>query len=264
MGRPMVGVIVTSLFLAALAQGQEAPGRGRRLTFGAGPLLISQRDENASPLRYGGAAPFLDLGYVTQTDRGRLALRLGGGFGVLGSALTGDSDFPRQETWRWGVEVEYARALTATDSRTRWFLGARIAGRGTAIQHLYAPDGNEGAYAFATVALGPVIALQRVTGARTTLDARLSTAVLALVGRPYGAFYADVHRIPDALHPRIATVDAFQSGDFEAAYTAEIRHRADIVLGYRLLVERYRDAERFRFAAQGVSVALALRLGRIR
>ncbi len=61
----------------------------------AGPLDMAGRDEHASPLRYDGAGPFLQISYAHRTARVALAARLGGVIGTLRSAATGADDLPR-------------------------------------------------------------------------------------------------------------------------------------------------------------------------
>lgn len=126
------------------------------------------------------------------------------------------------------------------------------------------PAGDDAGYAFFSTTLGPVVAVERVTGQHSALSARLGVPVLALVGRPYSVFYAlydDPRPTTDGVRLRLATVDAFQAADFAAAYTTGVRHGADLVVGYHLVAERYRDTRPFRFASQGMFLALALRLG---
>jgi hypothetical protein len=263
--RPIVVAALGVLLLVQTSRAQEAPNLGRRLSLVVGPLFIAQRDEQASPVRYGGATPFLQVTYATRTNRRRVELRVGGAIGTLRSALTGTNDLPRQRTWRGWVEFEYARRLRASDSRTRLLLGGLIAARGTLIHHLYGvPGSNDGGYAFFSTTLGPVVAMERMIGAHTTLTARLGIPVLALIGRPYSIFsplYIGAPSRTGGLRIRVATVDAFQAADFTAAYAAMLRPGAELVFGYHLVVERYRDVQPFRFASQGVSLAVALRLG---
>jgi len=265
MRRPIVVAALAGSLLVPASGAQEAPNLERRLSLVVGPLFIAQRDEQASPVRYGGATPFLQVTYATRTNRRRVELRVGGATGTLRSALTGAYDLPRQRTWRGWVELEYARRLRASDSRTRLLFGGLIAARGTLIHHLYdVPGSNDGGYAFFGTILGPVVAIERMIGEHTTLKARLGIPVLALIGRPYSVFYPlYIDHPPRAggLRIRVATVDAFQAADFTAACAAMLRPGAELVVGYHLVVERYRDVQPFRFASQGVSLALALRLG---
>jgi hypothetical protein len=261
MPRPSVAVLAASILLAPLAQGQESVGRGRRLTLAAGPLLISQRDENASPLRYGGAGPSVQIGYGTKTDRRSLAVRLGGAIGALRSSVTDASELPRQETYRGWLEVEYARSPSAADSHTRWFLGGLLAVHGTGIHHFYALGESQAGYAFFSAALGPVVAVERATRDRMTVSAQLGIGLFALIARPSGVYYRSGHLIPVAFRLHVAAVDAFQTADLRAAYTVSLTRRVDIALGYGLVLERYRDAQPFRFASQGVSLVLVSALG---
>lgn len=259
--RPIVVAAVAWSLLVPTSRAQEAPNLGRRLSLVVGPLFVSQRDEHASPLRYGGAAPFVQIGYATRTSRRDLELRVGSAIGTLRSALTQADNLPRQRTWRAWAEFDYTHRLGSPDARTHWLLGGRITARGTAIQHLYAQSGGTDAgYAFLSAAFSPLIGVVRATSARTTMRARLGVGVLALIGRPY-SFFGIGGVFPDHLPARVVTVNAFQAADFTASFAAEVGHRADLVLGYQLVVERYADTQPFRFASIEASLALAWRLG---
>lgn len=264
MWRPLVVTVGAWSLLVPAAATQENPNVGRRVSLVVGPLFVSQRDEKASPVLYGGAAPFLEVGYTTRTGHRKLDLRMGGALGTLRSALTQPNDLPHQKTLRGWINVEYARALGAPYGQTRWMLGGRMSANATVIHHVYdAPTGNEQGYAFFTTTLGPVVVVERAGGERATLSAALGVPVLALIGRPYSVFapfYNDPRPSGIGFWPRVATVGEFQAADFTAAYTAH-RSGADLVLGYHLVVERYRDVEPFRFASQGVSLTLAMRVG---
>lgn len=263
-GRRASVVVVAAtacLLLVPTSSAQEAPNLGRQLSLVVGPLFISQRDENASPLRYGGTAPFVQVGYATRTSRRELELHVGGAVATLRSALTQSDNLPRQTTWRGWAELDYTHRLGSPDARTHWLLGGRIAARGTAIHHLYAESGGTDAgYAFLSAAFSPVVAVVRATSARTTMRARLGVGVLALIGRPY-SFFGIGGVFPARLLVRLATVNTFQAADFTASFAAEVSHRADLVLGYHLVAERYADTQPFRFASIEASVALALCLG---
>jgi hypothetical protein len=258
MARPVLAALTVLFCLTSLIQAQEAGGRERHLALAAGPLFISQRDEIASPLRYGGVAPFAEVVYVTQTHRRSLALRFGAAIGTLGSALTDGNDVPRQRTWRAWIETEYAHALSTAQSPTRWFLGARAAVEGTVIQHFYAdPGGHVAGYLFLSAVLGPVVAVQRPMGAHGTMAAQLCVPVVALIARPYSS----VLEIPGlGLHVRGATLNEFQAAQLRATYTIELQPGTGLIVGYRLAIESYRDAQSFRLASQGASVGAVLRL----
>ena len=262
--RPLVVAGLAWTILVPMSAAQREPHAGRRLTLAVGPLFLAQRDEIASPVRYGGTAPFLEVGYTTRTSRRKIDLRVGGAIGTLRSALTRGNDLPHQRTGRGWVNLEYSRTLGPPGTRARWLVGGLMSSRGTVIFHYYGAGGNDGGYAFFSTTVGPVITVERASGERTALSARLSVPVVALIGRPYGTFgllYTDPRPNGTGLQLRVVTVAAFQAADFAATYTATHRSGADLVLGYHLVVERYRDDESFRFASQGVSLTLALRLG---
>jgi hypothetical protein len=264
MWRSLVVTVGAWSLLVPAATTQENLNVGHRVSLVVGPLFVSQRDEKASPVRYGGAVPFLEVAYTTRTTRQTLDLRMGGAFGTLRSALTQRNDVPHQRTLRGWINLEYSRALRAPCCRTRWMVGGRMSASATVIAHLYdAPNGNEQGYAFFSTTLGPVLAVQRASGERATLSAALSVPVLALIGRPYSVF-APFYKSPRprdiGFQPRLATVGRLQAVDFRAAYTAHST-AADWVLAYHVVVERYRDVEPFRFASQGVALTLALRVG---
>lgn len=263
MWRPLVVTVGAWSLLVPGAATQENPNVGRRVALVVGPVFVSQRDEKASPVRYSGAAPFLEVGYTTRTTRRKLDLRLGGALGTLQSALTQSNNLPQQTIGRGWVSLEYSRTLGAPPFPTRWLLGGRLSASGTVTQHAYASAaGSDQGYAFFSTTLGPVVAVEHTSGERATLSAALSVPVLALITRPYSVFVL-YYKPPPAnlgLHSRLTTVGAFQAADFRAAYTAH-RSGADLMLGYHLLVERYRDSEPFRFASQRVSLTLALRVG---
>ena len=259
MPRWAVGVLVAPWLLVTASPAQRVPFREHQLSVAGGPLLLSQRDGNASPLRYGGTVPSFQAGYAVLTHRQWFALRLGGGLGRLRSDLT-QGNRPRQEAWRGWIETEYAHVLITSAARTRWFLGARLAAHGTATHHFYAdPGGSEAGYTFFSAALGPMVALERSTGVRSSVSAWLGAPVVALLARPYlgGGFLSE----GGALHVRVAALDVFQAAQLTAAYTTEIGRGTDIVLGYHAVVERYRDTQPYHFASQDLCVALQVRFG---
>jgi hypothetical protein len=247
-----------------MSAAQDAGNLGRRLTLAVGPLFLAQRDEKASPVRYSGSAPFLEVGYTTRTSRRNVALRVGGAVGTLRSALTQPDGFPRQSSGRWWAHLELSRAVGAPRLGTRWLVGGVMSAHGTLTFHYYASGGNDGGYAFFSTTLGPVVTVERARGERATVSARLTLPVLAVIARPYGVFtplYRDPRPRGTGLPLRVATVNVFQAADFTATYTATRRSGVNLVLGYHVVIERYRDEEQFRFASQRVSLALALRLG---
>jgi hypothetical protein len=247
-----------ALLLASPSDAQENAASGHRVTLAVGPLLVTQRDEHASPLRYRGTASFFEVSYAPSGVRRSLAVRLGGAFGNLRSGLTQPDHLPRQATYRGWFEVEYLRSLSTADSRTRWGLGALLAARGTVIHHLYDQSGGADAgYAFVSTTLGPVLSLRRAAGRHTTLGMRLGVPLLAVIQRPYGMVNPD----DASLRSQVATMDTFQALDFMVTCTRRLPGGSDITLGYRLVVERYRDAEPFQSASGAVSLALALRVG---
>ena len=258
MPRWALGVVIAPWLLASTSPAQEGPIREHQLSVGGGPLFVSQRDANASPLRYGGTASSFHAGYAARTGGQWVAVRLGGALGSLRSDLT-QGDLPRQEAWRGWIETEYARVLIS-DFRTRWLLGARLAAHGTAIHHFYADPGrSEAGYTFFSAALGPIVGVERAIGGRTTVSAWLGASLLALIARPYvgGSFLEQ----GGALHLRVAAVDAFQAPQLTAVYTTEIARGTDFVLVYHATVERYRDSQPFRYASQDVCLALQVRFG---
>jgi len=260
--RSLIAALAVLSCAASSPEAQEAARVGRRLMILAGPLDMAERDEHASPLRYDGAGPFLQISYAHRTARVALAARLGGVIGTLRSAATGADDLPRQEITRGWVDVEYARLLGAPGPRTRWLLGASFAERGTVLRHLTVPaDANSVGYALYSTAIGPMVAIERPTGPRSRLSAQLTVPVLALIGRPYGGLYNRLTPIPGGLRLRVATVSAFQAVDVAAAYTVELSGGTDLLLGYRLVVERYHDAAPFGFASQAASLGLTIRIG---
>jgi hypothetical protein len=262
--RPLVVAGLAWTTLVPLSAAQDPPNLGRRLTFVVGPLFLAQRDDKASPVRYSGAATFLEVGYTTRTSRRTVDLRVGGAVSTLRSGLTQSDGFPRQATSRWWAHLELSRAVGAPRSGTRWLVGGLLSAQGTLSFHYYTSGGNNGGYAFFSTTLGPVVTVERARHERAMVSARLSVPVFTVVARPYGVF-APLYREPrprgTGLPLRVATVDVFQAADFTATYTATRRAGVDFALGYHLIVERYRDEERFRFASQAFSLALALRLG---
>ncbi|HMG19421.1 MAG TPA: hypothetical protein VK573_11900, partial [Gemmatimonadales bacterium] len=149
-------------------------------------------------------------------------------------------------------------------SSVRWFLGGLVSTHGTVIVHHYdAVSGSEDVYAFFSAALGPVVRVERGSGART-MSARLGVPIISLIARPYDVFvplYREPRPSGTHLDSRLVTIGSFQAADFSAAYTVTHRSRTNLVLGYHLVVERYRDVEAFRFASQTFALTLAVRLG---
>jgi hypothetical protein len=258
------GAGLACLLHVSVVAAQSIPYAGRHLSITVGPLFIAQRDEKASPVRYGGAAPFIELAYSTGTTRRRFDARIGGAYGGMRSSLTRPDDLPRQQSGRAWLDIEYSCSLTARPSGTRWFLGGLLSTHGTLIEHHYTTVGyNDAIFAFFSAALGPVVSVSHGMGDRV-LSARLGVPFVALVARPYDVFvplYQEPRPSGTHLDSRIVTMWAFRAVDFSAAYTAMHRSRTRLVLGYRLVVERYSDDEPFRFASQALSVTLAIRIG---
>jgi len=260
MARSLIAVLVGLLCIAARAPAQGKPSGGR-LTLAAGAVLVAERDEHASPLRYDGAGPFVRVSFETRTEQRALVVRLGGAIGTLRSAMTGADDLPRQELTRGWIDVEYARRIVARGHRTRWLLGASLAERGTVLRHLTVPAGaNIVGYALYSTAIGPLVAIE-ATGRRSRLGAQLAVPVLALIGRPYGGLYNELTLIPGGLRFHLATIDAFQAVDVTTAYAMELTRGAELLLSYQLVVERYRDDAPLSFASQAASLGLTIRLG---
>jgi hypothetical protein len=253
-----VGLILTALLtLAAGARGQEVAGRGHRLGLVTGLLLMSEHDGNASPLRYGGSAPLLQLGYVTRGARSRLAIRVGGARGTLTSSLT-MSGVPSEHAAQHWIEAQYVRVLGSGAGTMRWLAGATVSVRGSARDHFYAdPSGDVVSFSFFSAALDPTVLLERAFGQRGTMTVELGVPLLALVRRPY----SDERVTAAGAAPlRVASLSSFTGADLSLAYARLLGRSADLIVGYRAIVQRHASGATYRSVNHALSLALAVRL----
>jgi hypothetical protein len=253
-------IIVAAVGLVPVsARGQGDPaGRGTRLEVSLALASVAVLDQTASPVPYGGVEPTLQIGYAALGARSRLAIRVGAAAATLSSNLT-EGDLPREEEFRGWVEGEYLRRLRSGPARTSWFVGGALAVRGNRRRHYYAgPTFREESYGFGSVALAPVVAVERRLSSGATVSARLGVTVLGLVVRPYGALRV---LSGSSIPLRIAGPDRLQGADFAFAYAQSAGRRVSLTWGYRLLIERLADAQPFRSATQSASLTVAFRLG---
>lgn len=182
-------------------------------------------------------------------------LRLEGSRASLRSRLTRLNDLPRQDTFRGELDLSYGRRWQG-ESFGR-FLGAALAGRAVATVHFYDdPAADDVGFGMFLASLGPVAGVERKTGPRHRLGARARVPLLALAGRSYG----DLRLIPRGGLPfRLVTVTGYQALDLTLDWRRTAR-RADLVLGYRVEIERLRDPEPYRFARQAAFVMVGVRL----
>ncbi len=240
--------------LVSHAQEQVAT-RGRRLEVAGGVAALSLRDEAASPLRYDGAAPLLQLGYTALRERSRFSLRGGVAYGSHTAATSGGGLPSETDVHGW-IEADYLRALGTGTGRWRWAAGGTAAFRLAARNHSYAnPIGTTLWYGFASVSLAPAVELERPFGDRRMLAAALAVPLVALVSRPYSDAQVFRYGVP----VRAVLVGRLQAANLSVRYATPVAPRADLVLGYRLVVERLRDLQPYRWASQSVWVAVSFR-----
>ncbi len=234
---------------------EQVATRVRRLELTGGVAALSLRDEAASPLRYDGAAPLLQLGYTLLHERSRFSLRGGVAYGSL-TAATSSGGLPSEADVHGWIEADYLRSLGTGTERWRWAVGGTAAFRLAVRNHSYAnPIGTALWYSFASLSLAPAVALERPFGDRRALAASLAIPLVALVSRPY----SDVQVFRYGVPVRAVLVGRLQALDLGVRYATPVAPRADLVLGYRLVVERLRDLEPYRWASQSVWVAVSFR-----
>lgn len=249
-------IVAVSLPASVLRAQQDPTASARHLSFALGSVLISQRDESASPLRYTGVGALLQGEYAARGDRRWLTLRIGGELGTLRSALTGANTLPRQAVWRGWLDVEHARRLTRNGARLRLYFGGVLTAHATITRHSFG-DGSETGAALFRVSLSPVATLEGAVGRRGTWSTSLAVPVVALIGRPYGNFYrATGLRTPPNLSWQVLTPTMYRAGDLSVTYTARFGDGRAVVIRHELAIEHYRGAQAFRFAAQGLTLAL--------
>jgi hypothetical protein len=252
-GPSLVVGLAAALLVPRVASAQ-AVSSAHRLEIAIGIISSSVLDAAASPLRYGGAVPALDLGYGIQGAASRLSLRVGTAWGVLTSDIT-RGDLPREEARTAWVEIEYLRLLGDGSRRTRWLLGGRLAARAAVRDHYSAdPARGETTYGFGAAECAPVVALERRLPSGT-LQVRAGVSLLALVARPYTDLRA-LTRVP----LRAAALWQFQAASLAIAYVRPFGTRTALVWTYRLQIERLGDRLPFRSAAQTGSLGLSIRL----
>lgn len=230
----------------------------RRLEVSAGVAWLSLRDETASPLRYGARTPSLQVGYAVLRARSRFAVRAGTAFGSLTSSIS-DNGLPREADVHGWIEGEYLRTLGPGNGAWRWMAGGALAARVAGRKHYFANPARSGVgYGFASLALAPAGALELRTGADGILSARLAIPLLALVSRPY----SDVLEIKyDGVPIRVVSVGRYRALDAGAAYARPVGSGIEVVIGYRLVVERFDDVQPYRSAHHALWLATTVRLG---
>lgn len=219
---------------------------------------LSLRDEASSPLRYGARAPSLQVGYAVLRARSRIAVRAGTAFGSLTSSIS-DGGLPREADVHGWIEAEYLRTLGPGTGPWRWMAGGALATRVAGRKHYFAnPSRSSVGYAFASLAFAPAGALELRTGADGVLSARLAIPLVALVSRPY----SDVQEIKyDGVPIRIVPLGRYQALDAGAAYARSLGSGVDLVIGYRLVVERLDDLQPYRAAHHALWLATTVRIG---
>ena len=244
--------------VTARAPAQDRTGADHRLSVLAGLASVDERDALASPIRYSGAAKFLQIGYVTADPRRVIAIRLGLENGILASPATDPStDLPHQESLRVWVEAEYVHRLGSGDRPFRWRAGGVLAVHVMAVDHFYA-TGSDFGYGLISASLAPAVSVTHPVGERSSLSARLAIPLVALVGRPYG----DTRLVSvGGLPLNLGSVNRFQSADLSAGFTTPLSGGLDFTLGYHLTVERLEGSDPVRYAAQALTVEIGARLG---
>ena len=250
--------LLALLGLAVRAPAQDLTDAEHRLTVLSGLAFAAERDALASPARYSGVAPFLQVGYLAADHDHGIAVRLGFSDGTLTSPNTDPStDLPHQESLRGWLEAEYVHRVGRGEGSLRWSVGGILAVHATLVDHFYA-TGSDFGYGLFSASLGPAVSVAHPVGERSSLSARLAVPVLALVGRPYG----DFRLVTAGSFPfRLVTVNVFQGVDLSAVFATPISPGLDFAFGYHLVLERFEDSDPVRYAAQSFSLELAVRLG---
>jgi hypothetical protein len=250
---------VVFLVAAAIATAHaQAPAvNGDRLLVSAGVSHAVERDQRASPLAYSGTGPVVDLAFVHRSDRALLEVGVAGTSRRATSRIT-QHDLPYERAFTGRVRAEYYRLVSGgTGARTSWFVGGAVRAEATGEDHHYADlDVQTGSYGFGLASLAPAVLWEaRFTRGRT-ISARLSVPVLAVVSHPY------FNRGFDVDAPlRTVTVGALRAASGAIQYTQPVGGRTAVVVGYRLWVLNYRDAQAYRRMSQALIASLSLHLG---
>ena len=252
----LLSAILAAAPVVSYAQEGDAPVRW--LEIGGGLASLSLRDETTSPLRYGGTAPQVQLGYAALRARSRFVLRAGAAFGSLTSALSA-RDLPREADVHGWFEGEYFRTARDSARSWHWMTGATLAVRVAGRKHYFANPSRSGlGYGFASITLAPAGGLEFHGWARGTFSVRVAVPLLALVSRPY----SDVQVIKYGGVPaRVVTVSSYRSVDAGAAYARPLGSRVEVTLGYRLVVEYLDDVQPYRSVHHALWLATAVRIG---
>jgi hypothetical protein len=252
--RPLLLVGVAVALLVPRPVAAQPVSHVHRFDIAVGIISSSVLDGAASPLRYGGVLPALDLAYGVQGAAGRLRVRAGLGWGTLTSEIS-HGDVPREEETAAWLEIEYLRSLSDGTARARWSLGGRLAALAAVRDHYSAdPTRAEAQYAFGVVECAPVVAVERPLWSGT-LAVRAGVSVVALVSRPYTDLRA-LSQVP----LRVAPVWRFRAASLSVAYARPVGTRVDLVWTYRARIERLSDPQPFRAAAQALSLGFSIRL----
>jgi hypothetical protein len=245
-------VLVLMLALSSPAAAQDSVGAGTRLAVTVGLTRTDRRDDNASPLRYGGFGPSAEVAYSHRGPHWHLIMRAGLAWGTLASQLTTGS-VPQESHGEAWVDAELLRG-------TRWRIGVLANGRATDWTHIYdGPSGYPASFSFLSTSVAPVLGWQR-RRERSGLALRFAVPVIAWVRRPYSD-----DRVATAANQksRLETVAHFQSFDLRASVAARIGRRSDFLLEYRLIGQRHDRIAPFRSLSGTASGGVSVRVGRL-
>lgn len=230
-----------------------APGRPAAQTLNRGGIglttgiaRVDRRDDNASPVRYGGMGPMIEMVSAVRRERWSFTLRLGSSFTKLSSAITrGDPHEDDNQGWL-DFEVRYG---------TRWRFGGMVRNQVAVWTHVYGPPTNEPVrFSSLSTVVAPALSWQRARP-KTTIDVRLAVPVLAFVSRAYSD---ERVAASDPTPARIQPLGAVQGLDLQASLRVALGRRWDFTLVHRFALQRYdRESRLFRLATHGLSVGVA-------
>jgi hypothetical protein len=201
-------------------------------------------DEVASPLRYGGHGPSVELRF--QSAGARVDASLRGGFSALRSNVS-----DRRATLTDGAlaVIMFPGVTPERESRAAFGMSAQLAASVVAHPH----DGAAtSAYGFGTLTVGPTLRLSRpVAGGRA--DVGLTTPLLGLVAQSYSTISAAKGLA--GIHSEFATPASLRAG----AATLSFVPRSSFRIEYRVGAQHYVGAQPVRALTQSLSIGVQWR-----
>jgi hypothetical protein len=222
-----------------------------------GFTYATHRDETASPLRYLGGGLGLALELERASPRRRWNLGMRAAMPTLTTSTT-RNDLPRQEVFDLDLLIGRHWRVYPSWSRGALYLGPRLSLGTTLRNHVYpAQIGDDQAFVFMNLALGPEMVAESDLGARGSFRYGATLPFVALVERPY----SDIRVLArEGLTPRFATIVALQNPEALLEYRRTMGRRSALLVHYRGRATIYAsDAPWYRAVDNNFAVGFTVR-----